>query len=122
MTATCPTIAATHANLNIPEITERIVKGMLKIDGKIIQKDGSIRVSKVALHYAWNIPGLAKRLGLSEPDFRECLHKYSQNNLLLEPDINVYLPPVGGMTVYVFGDPRALLQTTTEIAVRVHDE
>merc|ERR1719336_2525524 len=81
MTATCPTISATKANLNIPEVANAIKNNEIKVPvtGSIINEDGSVRITKAAIQYAWNIPMLAKRLDLAESDFRECLHKYSQN-------------------------------------------
>ena len=33
-----------------------------------------------------------------------------------------FLPPVGGCTVYIFGDIRKLNDASTELAVRVHDQ
>jgi len=38
------------------------------------------------------------------------------------PDLDVFLPPIGGMTVYLFGDPAGLGRAETRIACRVHDE
>jgi GTP cyclohydrolase II len=38
------------------------------------------------------------------------------------PDLEVFLPPIGGMTLYFFGDLDKLGKPETKIACRVHDE
>merc|ERR1740124_294124 len=53
MTANTPTIAATTAKLNIPELKD------LKRDGVVVDEHGSVNTTKVAIYYAWNIPLLA---------------------------------------------------------------
>jgi len=117
LTSTPPTIAATTAHLNVPEIAKN-----LRRDGKIVNKeDGSINIVKSAIYYSWNIPGLADRLELKEQELRDALFKYTQNEKLKNPDIKVFLPPVGGMTCYIFGDVTKIRDQDTEIAVRVHD-
>jgi len=40
----------------------------------------------------------------------------------LRPDLSVFLPPIGGMSVYLFGDPARLGRPETRIACRIHDE
>jgi hypothetical protein len=34
----------------------------------------------------------------------------------------VFLPPIGGSTVYIFGDPAKIPDENTPLTVRVHDE
>jgi len=117
LTSTPPTIAATTAHLNVPEIAKN-----LRRDGVIVNKeDGSINIVKSAIYYSWNIPGLADRLDLKEQELRDALVKYTQNEKLKDKDIKVFLPPVGGLTVYIFGDVTKIRDQDTEIAVRVHD-
>ena len=98
MTATNPTIAATSATLNIPELND------LKRDGIIVDEDGGINTQKAAVYNVWNIPHLAERLELEESDFRETLHKYTGNPSVLDSSRNAFLPNIGGCTVYTFGD------------------
>jgi GTP cyclohydrolase II len=38
------------------------------------------------------------------------------------PDLEVFLPPIGGTTVYLFGDVERIGRPDTVIACRVHDE
>ena len=97
MTATNPTIAATTATLNIPELKD------LKRDGVIVDADGGINVEKAAVYNVWNIPHLGERLELEEDEFRKTLHKYSGNPTVLDPTRRAFLPNIGGCTVYVFG-------------------
>ena len=42
--------------------------------------------------------------------------------LLTRTDIEVFLPPIGGLTIYVFGDPAKLQDEASKTTVRVHDE
>ncbi|MBV9653857.1 MAG: GTP cyclohydrolase II, partial [Acetobacteraceae bacterium] len=42
--------------------------------------------------------------------------------LVTRPDLEVFLPPIGGATVYLFGDVSRLGRPETKIACRVHDE
>ena len=42
--------------------------------------------------------------------------------LVTRPDLQVFLPPVGGTTVYLFGDVARLADPDTSITCRVHDE
>eukprot|EP00913_Durusdinium_trenchii_P011125 g10447.t1 len=116
MTAHPPTIAACKAKLDIPELTG------LKPDGVIVLPDMQIVTSKCAISYAWNLPLLAPRVGLSEEELRQALYKYSHDDRLLDPKVKTYLPAVGGLTIYTFGDARKLKDEKTEVTVRVHDE
>jgi GTP cyclohydrolase II len=42
--------------------------------------------------------------------------------LVTRSDIDVFLPPIGGQTLYVFGDVRALADPSITLTARVHDE
>ena len=42
--------------------------------------------------------------------------------LVTRPDLQVFLPPIGGITVYMFGDVGKLSDPATKITCRVHDE
>ena len=42
--------------------------------------------------------------------------------LVTRPDLQVFLPPIGGITVYLFGDVAKLPDPRTQITCRVHDE
>src|SRR6266508_3838777 len=86
-----PTIAATRAHIDMPEIRAAI----------------------------------AERFGLDEADLRRGLHEQTGGmypELVSRPDLKVFLPPIGGTTIYCFGDPAKLGDGTTPLACRVHDE
>eukprot|EP00298_Acanthocystis_sp_HF-20_P005026 c15311_g1_i1.p1 GENE.c15311_g1_i1~~c15311_g1_i1.p1 ORF type:complete len:804 (-),score=346.94 c15311_g1_i1:76-2421(-) len=110
-----PTIAATYARMDMPEIE-------LIPDGQIVDDQKSIRLIKVAIEPAWNLPAIAERLKIPEPKLREKLAKYTQIKEMTDTSRKVFLPPIGGATVYFFGDPRKLADPKTQVAVRCHDE
>ena len=120
-----PTIAVTQARLHIPEIFDAIEKGRLEIDGDIVAKDGSIKVTKVAFEPVWYLPGMAKRLDIDEGELRKILFNETGGmfpELVTRPDLKVLLPPIGSTTAYVFGDINDLAKPEVELSCRVHDE
>ncbi len=120
-----PTIAATSARLQIPEITEAIDKGRLKIDGDLISKNKDIKVTKFAFEPVWHLPGIAKRLGAEEGELRKILFKETGGmfpELVTRPDMKVMLPPIGSSTAYIFGNIDDLSNPDVELTCRVHDE
>ncbi|NJN85370.1 MAG: GTP cyclohydrolase II [Leptolyngbyaceae cyanobacterium SL_7_1] len=120
-----PTIAITKAHINIPEIKDEIAKGRLEIDGKILKEDGNLVVTKAAIDPVWYLPGIAKRLGIDQWDLRRALFQQTGGmfpELVTRPDLNVFLPPIGGTTVYVIGDETTIADPHYPLAVRVHDE
>ena len=119
MFATRPTMSATEACMVIPELQ---AKNQLEADGRIVKSDLSINCTKCAIDLVWNLPRLAERLSMDEQQMRAALASSTQNPQLLDGSRNAYLPPVGGITVYFFGDISKLQDRTTEVAVRVHDE
>jgi len=120
-----PTIAVTQARLHIPEIFDAIEKGRLEIDGDIIAKDGSVKVTKVAFEPVWYLPGIAKRLNVEEGELRKILFNETGGmfpELVTRPDLKVLLPPIGSTTAYIFGDINDLNKPEVELSCRVHDE
>jgi len=115
MYAKRPTIAATSAHMQIPELK-------MDVDGKIVNADGSFNCVKCAIDYVWNVPMLSSRLGFDQGQMREALYKYTKIEKIKEPTCHAFLPPTGGATVYFFGDISKLADKNTEIAVRVHDQ
>jgi len=111
-----PTMAATEACMEIPEI-----QNDLKKDGKIVNADGSVNIQKCAIDYVWNMPKLAEKIKLPEKEMRAKLAEYTCGPGILDESKKTYLPPLGGATVYLFGDVTKLGQPGVETAVRVHD-
>ncbi|MEX0798081.1 MAG: GTP cyclohydrolase II [Bacteriovoracaceae bacterium] len=120
-----PTIAVTQAQLQIPEIYEAVKKGRLKPDGKIITKNGDISVTKVAFEPVWNLPGIAKKIGVDEGELRKILFQETGGmfpELVTRPDLKIMLPPIGSSTAYIFGKVEDLSNPDIELSCRVHDE
>ena len=120
-----PTIAITRAHINMGELREAMTAGRLKADGRILLSNGDVRVTKIAIDPVWYLPGVAARFGVNERALRR--HMFEQTGgmfpeLVTRPDLKVFLPPIGGTTVYMFGDPQRLGRPDTAIACRVHDE
>lgn len=120
-----PTIAVTKAHINMPELHQAVQAGRLTPDGHILAANGDVKVTKVAIEPVWWLPGVAKRFSISETDLRRGLFEQTGGmfpELVTRPDLKAFLPPIGGMTVYLFGDTLKLGKPKTRIACRVHDE
>jgi GTP cyclohydrolase II len=120
-----PTIAVTQAHVILPEVIEALQSGRLKADGKFLTAGGAAMVTKVAIEPVWWLPGVAKRFGCSEADLRRVLFEETGGmypELVTRSDLEVFLPPIGGQTVYIFGNPRDLADRSVELTARVHDE
>ncbi|MBS0589174.1 MAG: GTP cyclohydrolase II [Proteobacteria bacterium] len=120
-----PTIAVTRAHINMPELKDAIVAGRLKADGHILAANGDVKVTKAAVDPVWYLPGIAQRFGIKESDLRRGLFEQTGGmfpELVTRSDLHVFLPPIGGMTLYVFGDINQLGKPETKVACRVHDE
>lgn len=120
-----PTIAITKAHIDLPECKEAVRLGRLEVDGKILTTDGQSHITKVAIEPVWYLPGIAERFGCTEAVLRETLFRETNMmypELITRPDVKVFLPPVGGMTAYIWGDPSLIPDEDVELTVRVHDE
>src|SRR5256714_2201457 len=120
-----PTIAVTTAHIDVPEIRQRIADGGIKPDGKVVLPSGEVRVTKAAIDPVWHLPGLAERFGIAEHELRRTLFEETGGmfpELVTRPDLEVFLPPIGGTTVYLMGDIGLVGNPDTVIACRVHDE
>ena len=106
-----------------------------RVDTDVLKQDGTIEEAKksavgegyypgaalvwvlpnsAAIHYTWNTMPL--------PQFRNALFKNIGNSRTLKPSIRTYLPAVGGLTVYIFGDPPKIRNRWRDTAVGVDDE
>ncbi|MGB7085902.1 MAG: GTP cyclohydrolase II [Phormidesmis sp.] len=120
-----PSIAITKAHINIPELQEAVAQGRLKIDGTVMNARGELVVTKAAVEPVWYLPGIAQRFGVLESDLRRTLFEQTGGmfpELVTRPDLQVFLPPIGGLTVYILGDPAAITDPDRPLAVRIHDE
>ncbi len=120
-----PTIAVTKAHVMLPEIADAIAKGRLQPDGNVLLPNGSALVSKAAVEPVWHLPGVAQRFGCSEAMLRRVLFEETGGmypELVTRTDLEVFLPPIGGQTLYIFGDAQDLADPNVELTARVHDE
>ena len=120
-----PTIAVTQARLSMLELREAIALGRLKADGRILLENGDVHVTKIAVDPVWHLPGMAERLGCSTATLRRSLFTYTGGmfpELVTRNDLDVFLPPIGGLSAYIFGDPATIPDRSVPLACRVHDE
>jgi GTP cyclohydrolase II len=120
-----PTIAVTKAHVMLPEIADAIAKGRLEPDGRLLMPGGAAVVTKAAIEPVWFLPGVAARFGCSETDLRRALFEETGGmypELVTRSDLDVFLPPIGGQTVYIFGSAADLADSRVELTARVHDE
>lgn len=115
-----PTMSATMACMEIPELMHG-PGAELTVDGLLVNQDLSINIQKCAIDYAWHLPSIAKKLKFDEQQMRQHLSDYTENVQVLDTSKTAYLPPLGGCTIYMFGDITKLGKSETETAVRVHD-
>ena len=120
-----PTIAVTKAHIDMPEVRQATAAGRLRADGRILLANGSVVVTKAAIEPVWWLPGVAERFGVPEADLRRALFEETGGmypELVTRGDLEVFLPPIGGQTVYVFGNPHDLANPAVTLTARVHDE
>ncbi|KAF4634663.1 hypothetical protein G7Y89_g3442 [Cudoniella acicularis] len=121
-----PTIAITRAHMKLPELEQSVREGRLVPDGKVcLNESGELAVTKFAVEPVWYLPGVAERFGIDEGSLRRSLFEHtggSYPELITRGDIKLFLPPIGGLTVYCFGDPAKMSDEKVRLALRVHDE
>ncbi|CAF9936734.1 MAG: Uracil-regulated protein 1 [Heterodermia speciosa] len=121
-----PTIAITKAHMKLPELEQSVRTGRLVPDGKIcLNSTGELAVTKFAVEPVWWLPGVAERFGIDEGTLRKALFENTGGSfpeLITRGDIKLFLPPIGGLTVYCFGDPVKMSSSDARLALRVHDE
>jgi GTP cyclohydrolase II len=120
-----PTIAVTKAHVHLPEIKQAIAFQRMKSDGRILLDDASAVVTKVAIEPVWWIEGVAQRFKVPEATLRRALFEETGGmypELVTRSDIGIFLPPIGGQTLYIFGNPHDLADPSVTLTARVHDE
>ncbi|KAL8843088.1 MAG: hypothetical protein Q9170_000218 [Blastenia crenularia] len=121
-----PTIAVTRAHMKLPELEQSVHAGRLTPDGKIcLNATGELAVTKFAVEPVWYLPGVAERFGIDEGTLRRSLFENTGGSfpeLITRSDLKLFLPPIGGLTVYCFGDPSKMSDPNVRLALRVHDE
>lgn len=112
--------------MKLPELEASVREGRLVPDGKVcLNESGELAVTKFAVEPVWYLPGVAERFGIDEGTLRRSLFEHtggSYPELITRNDIKIFLPPIGGLTVYCFGDPKKMSDESVRLALRVHDE
>jgi GTP cyclohydrolase II len=120
-----PTVAVTKAHIRLPELEDAIEAGRLRVDGKILREGRDVAVTKAAVEPVWYLPEIAKRFGCTETHLRRTLFEHTAGmfpELVTRSDLSVFLPPIGGATIYMFGEVATIADPGKPLAVRVHDE
>lgn len=120
-----PTIAVTRARLDLAEIQAALAAGRIRRDDHVVHERGAVTVVKIAIDPVWYLPGIAERFRTTETTLRRVLFEQTGGmfpELVTRPDLRVFLPPIGGITIYLFGDVQRLSVPATPTACRVHDE
>lgn len=120
-----PTIAITKARINLPELREAMADGRLEPDGRVLADTAEANVTKASIEPVWYLPGIAARLAIEESVLRRALFEYTGGmfpDLVTRSDLTVFLPPIGNITLYIFGDVSTLWDRDFKLACRVHDE
>ncbi len=120
-----PTIAVTKAHLTVPEFASSTSHNTLKPDGAVLLESGEVKVTKIAIEPVWHLPGIARRFATEESELRRSLFEQTggmYSELVTRPDLEAFLPPIGGATIYIFGDFEAITDPGRKLACRVHDE
>ncbi len=120
-----PTIAVTRARLSVPELANGIAGKRLIADGQVLLETGEVNVIKIAIEPVWYLPGIAQRFNTDEHSLRRSLFEQTGgmfSDLVTRPDIHVFLPPIGGITAYVFGELAGIADSNRKLSCRVHDE
>jgi GTP cyclohydrolase II len=110
-----PTIAAVNAKLEL--------EGMInfEVDGVIVNENKTINCLKLAIEQVWHLPGIAKRMDIDEDILRQKFYNHLNDPNFLDKNKKLYIPPIGGISVFTFGDIKKLVDPNTEICLRIHD-
>ncbi len=88
---------------------------------QILLGSGKAVVTKIALDPVWWLPGVAERFGVSEEALRGTLYRETgciYQELVTRPDLKVFLPPIGSISVYIFGKVEDLSNEKVELSLR----
>ena len=110
----------------MPEIRAAIAAGRVPSTATSCAERGNVRVIKAAIDPVWYLPGIAERFGVERdraaPRAVRADRRHVSRAGRRGRDLKVFLPPIGGTTIYCFGDPPKLGDGKTPLACRVHDE
>ncbi|HEM7002867.1 TPA: GTP cyclohydrolase II [Legionella pneumophila] len=119
---------AVAAGLLDPEHVPDLTDTMPPVDigpHKQWSETGDVVVTKAAIEPVWYLPGIAERFQVSEALLRRTLFEQTAGmfpELVTRSDLDVFLPPIGGLTAYFFGDVTTIHNPEIELTCRIHDE
>lgn len=141
-----PTIVSTNTHLVLPEVNRAVQNGYIRPDGKhlielplddriiatieaagisrehIPEAHYKVPALEVAIEQVWHLPSIAQRLGVPYQEFRQRLiESQSQLSLLVNPDIEVFVPALAPLSILIIGDPATIPMTDRPLVVRPHD-
>jgi len=91
----------------------------------VVNTSGDIVVVKAAVEPVWHLPRVAERFGIDETVLRRALFEETGGmypELITRGDLKCFLPPIGGLTVYIFGNPDFVSDPSKTLTLRIHDE
>jgi hypothetical protein len=83
--------------------------------------NGKAVVTKIALDPVWWLPGVAERFGITESVLRKSLYEETgciYPELITRPELKVFCPPIGSISVYIFGNVDDLSNPSKELTLR----
>ncbi len=117
-----PTISVSRSHFAQPNVEKAVQEGRLKPDNINLFEDGSFVVTDVNIDPVWHLEGVARRIGMDSYDLRQKLFDIThQKDLVENPEVPYFLPPIDGPNIHIFGDVSRLNDPTTPIAARSHD-
>ena len=112
-----PSIAVTRARLDLSEMQQAVAAGRLANDGVVVQAERQPRRwSRSPSIRSGICPASPSASARRETSLRRTLFEQTAGmfpELVTRPDLQVFLPPVGGTTVYLFGDVAKLADPRT---------
>ena len=121
-----PTIAVTKAHVILPEVIERLQKGRLKADGKVLTPAARRMVTKAAIEPVWYLPGVAQRFGCSRDRSAPRAVRGDRRHVPRARDAlatsKCSCRPSAGRPSTSSATPRDLADPDVELTARVHDE
>ena len=110
----------------MPELQHAVRSRQLQPDGSVVTASGEVNCTKAAVEPVWYLPGVAERFGLHRdrpaPPPVRADRRHVPRAGDPRPISSVFLPPIGGQTVYIFGDVAEARRPDAPLACRVHDE
>ena len=116
-----PSIAISRFEARMPEIVEALREGRLSADGTILREGGVVSCIKASIEPVWHLPGIARRFKLDEEALRRKLFEHTGGmfpELVTRADLEIFLPPINGLTIYMVGDVATIPDPDAPLVVR----